>query len=602
MSGGEQVTIRVARRIFVGNLSWQTSWQDLKDHFGTVGRVVFADVLREDGPGSRSKGCGIVEYETPDEAAAAILELHDSELGGRKIWVREDREDFELRGEGGPRRGGGGYDRSGGSYDRGYDRGYRNRSRSPLHRGGGGFRGDFGGRREPAATVGRRVYVGNLSFETTWQELKDHFKAAGRVAHADVLTDAEGRSRGCGIVEFDHPADALHAISMLSNSTLGGRQIHVREDREDPAAHAPRGGGGGGGGGGGYRGAPGTQVVVHGLPFKFSWQDLKDLARPAGAVVHADIAMGGDGRSKGWGTVAFATPSDANAAVDMLNGKELEGRTLACHMDKFVAAQALQRCSAAQPSERRRRGGVLVVCTQQRKDPKADPNYRRSSQNDYWRKPQKRGSMRGTSVSADNEKRRRGRSAHLRSPDDTPLRDGNRDRLMGLLTDRAARTLAASVDDDNPALNQWMGLYLGEHSIPKDGNWSDVSGENFLRTLLTKPVEEISGSFSDEDDSFLTRSPVGGDPRAIASRIMELRHDIAKEWLQELELVKEENMLLISETLMKSMGSKSNGNGSGPAAAEGGGQGGTAGEAPPQPPLRKVDIEEVDDSAGGGDD
>jgi hypothetical protein len=266
------------------------------------------------------------------------------------------------------------------------------------------------------------------------------------------------------------------------------------------------------------------------------------------------------------------------------------------------AAQALQRCSAAQPSERRRRGGVLVVCTQQRKDPKADPNYRRSSQNDYWRKPQKRGSMRGTSVSADNEKRRRGRSAHLRSPDDTPLRDGNRDRLMGLLTDRAARTLAASVDDDNPALNQWMGLYLGEHSIPKDGNWSDVSGENFLRTLLTKPVEEISGSFSDEDDSFLTRSPVGGDPRAIASRIMELRHDIAKEWLQELELVKEENMLLISETLMKSMGSESNGNGSGPAAAEGGGQGGTAGEAPPQPPLRKVDIEEVDDSAGGGDD
>jgi hypothetical protein len=83
---------------------------------------------------------------------------------------------------------------------------------------------------------------------------------------------------------------------------------------------------------------------------------------------------------------------------------------------------------------------------------------------------------------------------------------------------------------------------------------------------------------------------------------MELRHDIAKEWLQELELVKEENMLLISETLMKSMGSESNGNGSGPAAAEGGGQGGTAGEAPPQPPLRKVDIEEVDDSAGGGDD
>lgn len=94
-------------------------------------------------------------------------------------------------------------------------------------------------------SVGRRVYVSNLTFETTWQQLKDHFKSAGRVLHADVLEDSSGRSRGCGIVEFDAPADALRAISLLSNSMLEGRQISVREDREDPAvaaAGAPRGG------------------------------------------------------------------------------------------------------------------------------------------------------------------------------------------------------------------------------------------------------------------------------------------------------------------------------------------------------------------------
>ncbi len=62
--------------------------QDLKDHFGAVGRVRFADVLREAGPGSRSKGCGIVEFETPEEAAEAIQQLNDTELGGRKIWIR----------------------------------------------------------------------------------------------------------------------------------------------------------------------------------------------------------------------------------------------------------------------------------------------------------------------------------------------------------------------------------------------------------------------------------------------------------------------------------------------------------------------------------
>ena len=69
------------------------------------------------------------------------------------------------------------------------------------------------------------------------------------------------------------------------------------------------------------------------------------------------------------------------------------------------AARELQRCSATPNQRRQQSGGLVVVCTQQRKDPKADPNYRRSSQNDYWRKPQKRGSLRGTSVSADNETR-----------------------------------------------------------------------------------------------------------------------------------------------------------------------------------------------------
>ena len=48
--------------------------------------------------------------------------------------------------------------------------------------------------------------------------------------------DAAGESRGSGIVEFERSADALHAISMLSNSTLGGRQIHVRAPAQQPRA------------------------------------------------------------------------------------------------------------------------------------------------------------------------------------------------------------------------------------------------------------------------------------------------------------------------------------------------------------------------------
>ncbi|PSC76372.1 hypothetical protein C2E20_0739 [Micractinium conductrix] len=157
---------------------------------------------------------------------------------------------------------------------------------------------------------------------------------------------------------------------------------------------------------------------------------------------------------------------------------------------------------------------------------------------------------------------------------------------MGLLTDRATRTLEHEVTDTNNSdLGSWLSLYLQEHRIPKDGNWSDVSGENFLRTLLTRPVEEISGSFSDEEPLFAVASPVGGDPRGVAQRIMDYRHAIAKEWIEELRAVPEENKVLLSETLMGSLGASLN-------AADA--------EQKQQPQAAPDDT--VDDAAGGSDD
>ena len=62
---------------------------------------------------------------------------------------------------------------------------------------------------------------------------------------------------------------------------------------------------------------PGTQVVVHGLPYSYTWQQLKDLGKTAASVLHADIVSNPDGSSKGWGILAFATPSDAQAAIQV---------------------------------------------------------------------------------------------------------------------------------------------------------------------------------------------------------------------------------------------------------------------------------------------
>ncbi len=93
-----------------------------------------------------------------------------------------------------------------------------------------------------------RIYVGNLSFDTTEQTLAEAFEQDGRkVSNIQVITDRDtGRSRGFAFVEMASDADAQAAIAALDGTDLDGRQLRVNEAEE----RRPRGGGGGGGGGG----------------------------------------------------------------------------------------------------------------------------------------------------------------------------------------------------------------------------------------------------------------------------------------------------------------------------------------------------------------
>lgn len=93
------------------------------------------------------------------------------------------------------------------------------------------------------------IYVGNLPWSTTTDELHAMFQRYGVVTRAQVVTDREtGRSRGFGFVEMPNDAEAQAAIAALNNSPLNGRPLTVNVAR-------PREGGGGGGGGyGGRRG------------------------------------------------------------------------------------------------------------------------------------------------------------------------------------------------------------------------------------------------------------------------------------------------------------------------------------------------------------
>ena len=107
--------------------------------------------------------------------------------------------------------------------------------------------------------MSKNIYVGNLPFTTTADELREAFAQYGTVTKAQVMTDREtGRSRGFGFVEMADGGD--EAIAALNGSLLGGRTLTVNEAK--PREDRPRGGGGGGGGyggggGGGRRGGGG---------------------------------------------------------------------------------------------------------------------------------------------------------------------------------------------------------------------------------------------------------------------------------------------------------------------------------------------------------
>lgn len=80
----------MATRLFVGSLSWNTTDDQLKDFFSTVGKVVTANVI-VDRDTNRSKGFGFVEMSTEEEAKAAVDQLNNKELDGRNIVVNEAR-------------------------------------------------------------------------------------------------------------------------------------------------------------------------------------------------------------------------------------------------------------------------------------------------------------------------------------------------------------------------------------------------------------------------------------------------------------------------------------------------------------------------------
>lgn len=124
----------------------------------------------------------------------------------------------------------------------------------------GGRAGDSDGLRARTAQIAMvNLYVGNLPFSTTEEDLRDMFGQHGAVLRASIVIDREtGRSRGFGFVEMESEDQANEAISALNGAVVGNRPltVNVAKPRESGGGggRGGYGGGGGGGGRGGYGG------------------------------------------------------------------------------------------------------------------------------------------------------------------------------------------------------------------------------------------------------------------------------------------------------------------------------------------------------------
>src|SRR5436305_6347773 len=104
--------------------------------------------------------------------------------------------------------------------------------------------------------MGKKLYLGNLSYDVDSSALEQLFAPHGTVESAQIISDRDtGRSKGFGFVEMSSDAEAQAAIAALNGQESGGRALTVNEAK--PREERPRGGGGGGYGGGGGGGGRG---------------------------------------------------------------------------------------------------------------------------------------------------------------------------------------------------------------------------------------------------------------------------------------------------------------------------------------------------------
>lgn len=284
--------------VFVGNAAWTTTAEMLEQCLAENGAPAASLELKVSSSG-QSKGWAIAQFTTAEEAEAAIQNCNGLEVEGRQLNIRLDRGDSRnTRGAA--------------------------TSQAPYQE------------QEGEVTSGTHVYVGNLAWSITTEDLSQFLAAQGAPAvSVEVqMQRTTGRSKGFAIAEYATDEDALTAIQACNGLEMDSRAIHLRHDNKKgarPRQRAPKNVAPGteGAGGAPRGGNSDFKIFVGNLSWDTTWETLKEHFATAGDVEHADVmADKKTGRSKGFGIVAMASAYGAESAIALLNETELDGRNI----------------------------------------------------------------------------------------------------------------------------------------------------------------------------------------------------------------------------------------------------------------------------------
>ena len=176
---------------------------------------------------------------------------------------------------------------------------------------------------ELPANAYEELFVRNIGYNTTQEELAEFFAKYGDVEESKIVTDKQtGKSRGFGFLKFYEKKSAVAAMKDADNIVVGGRNLQIRYSNDKNSQIK-------GGNGNSAKKGPATEfgVFVGNISYKCTENDLKKFFKDCGKIVEVRIAKRDDGKLKGFAHVDFETKEAMEKAVEK-NGKELQGRPL----------------------------------------------------------------------------------------------------------------------------------------------------------------------------------------------------------------------------------------------------------------------------------